>query len=365
MTSSQKHGEPTDRRWVRFLGAFLGSAIGLGLLLYALLVVVDGYDTVWFSPPFDREPVTSNQRFSFPALARKGRFDSAIIGTSTTRLLRPEKLNPLFQARFANLSMNDATAWEEAQLFGVFRRHHPAPRAVVFGIDVVWCAIGDDFRRLTPRPFPAWMYDENPWNDLTHLFNLPTIEETGRQLGYLTGLRKPKYGKDGYTNFLPPDAAYDLRRARLRIYGPDGPRPRTVAQPPVDVSEAEAAAWRFPMHALLVDMLDGLPAETVKVLAVVPYHIHGQPAARSRPAAIWDECKRRLAAVVRARANVHLVDFMMESPITTRDANYWDPLHFTASIADRVADALADAVRHRRDAQGEFQGVYRYFGGSG
>jgi hypothetical protein len=355
-----------DRGWSRFLAIFLGVGGGLGLVLYGLLLVVDGYDTVFLSPRFDREPVTSNQRFSFPALARKDRFDSAIIGTSTTRLLRPEKLNPLFQARFVNLSMNDATAWEEAQLFGVFRRHHASPRAVIFGIDAVWCAVGDDFRRLTPRPFPAWMYDDNPWNDLLHLFNLPTVEETGRQLAYLTGTRRPKYGKDGYTNFLPPDSAYDLDRAQLRIYGPGGPRPRDASQPREEVTPAQAAAWRFPMHPLLVDMLDSLPAATVKILAVVPYHIYNQPLPRTPGEAVWAECKRRLAAMAAARTNVHLVDFMIESPITTRDENYWDPLHFRTGIADRLSDAMAEAVRSRRDGQDrEFKGVYRYFGGSG
>ncbi len=361
MRSSQPMEQTTDRRWRRFLGAFLGAALGLSLLVYALLVVVDGYDTVWFSPPFDREPVTSNQRFSFPALARKPRFDSAIIGTSTTRLFRPEKLNPLFQGRFVNLSMNDATAWEQAQLFNVFRRHHPAPRAVIFGIDVVWCAVGDDFRRLTPRPFPAWMYDDSRWNDLLHLFNLPAVEETGRQLFYLTGLRRPKYGKDGYTNFLPPDSAYDLKRAQLRIYGPEGPRSRADPQSKVSIPADQAAGWRFPMHPLLTGMLDALPPPTLKLMVVIPYHIFAQPVDRTEQAAVWAECKRRLAAVAAARANAHLVDFMIESPITTRDENYWDPLHFTTAVADRLADALAEAVRQRRDAKG----AYRYFGGSG
>lgn len=350
-----------QRGWRRFLAVFLGTGVGLLAVVYGLLVIVDGYDTVFFSPRFDREPVTSNQRFSFPALARKDRFDSAIIGTSTTRLLRPDKLNPLFQARFVNLSMNDATAWEEAQIFGVFRRHHARPRAVIFGIDVVWCAVGDDFRRLTPRPFPQWMYDDDPWNDLLNLLNLPAIEETGRQLAYLTGLRRAKYGKDGYTNFLPPETAYSLDRAQLRIYGPEGPRPRQAVQPIVDTPPDQAASWRFPMHKLLVEMLDSLPPETVKILAVVPYHIFSQPLPRTQGEAVWAECKRRLASMAAARPNVHLVDFMIESPITTRDENYWDPLHFRMPIADRLSDAMAEAVRARRDQPG----VYRYFGRPG
>ncbi|MCC7045819.1 MAG: hypothetical protein IT562_03815 [Alphaproteobacteria bacterium] len=352
--------EDLDPRWPRFLGTLLATGLGVALALAAFLLVVDGYDTVFFAPRFDREPVTSNQRFAFPALAREERFDSAIIGTSTTRLFRPAELDRLFDARFVNLSMNDATAWEQAQIFSVFRRHHSAPRVVIFGIDAVWCAVGDDFRKLTPRPFPAWMYDDDPWNDLLNLFNLPALEETGRQFAYLTGLRKPKYGKDGYTNFLPPDSAYDPKRAILRIYGPGGPvpPPGPVSEP---VSDAEARSWRFPMHPLMQEMLAGLPRATVKLFAVVPYHIHNQPAPGSRAARQWQECKARLAAMAMAAGNGYVVDFMIESPLTATDSNYWDPLHFTTAVAARLEAAMAEATREKRDRPG----LYRYFGPSG
>ena len=359
------HGEGQPLRWRRFLATFAATALGLGLALYAWLLVVDGYDTVWFAPAFDREPVTSNQRFAFPALARKDRFDSAIIGTSTTRLLRPRQLDALFDAHFVNLSMNDATAWEQAQIFRVFARHHPAPRVVIFGIDAVWCEVGDDFRRLTPRPFPPWMYDENRWNDLLNLFNLPAVEETGRQFGYLTGLRKPKYGKDGYTDFLPPDSAYDPARARLRLYGPQGPQPRpaAIARSPAaeSAAEADAARLRFPMHPLLAGMLASLPAGTVKILMIVPYHIANQPVSGSPAGLVWDECKRRLAALAAVTPNAHVIDFMIESPLTTDDSHYWDRLHYTTSIATELGEAMAEAVRRRRD----HPGLYRYLGRSG
>lgn len=348
--------------WRRFLKILAATGLGAGLALYALLLVVDGYDTVWFAPAFDREPVTSNQRFSFPALARKAKFDSAIVGTSTARLLQPRALDPLFDARFVNLAMNDATAWEEAQIFAVFRRHHPNPRVLLLGVDGVWCTAGADFRRLTPRPFPAWMYDGDRWNDLLHLFNLPALEETGRQAAYLMGLRKPKYGKDGYTTFLPPDSNYDLTRARANIYAADGgvPTPPVPVVPPVTLNETAARELNFPMHGLLAEMIGGLPPATLKILAIMPYHIRYQPAPGSRHAAEWAECKRRLWALVGRTPNAHIVDFMIESQITRRDENYWDPFHYTQAVAAILTQAIGDAMRERRDRQG----FYRYFGSS-
>ena len=82
-------------------------------MLYALVVAVDPWGSLPVSLPLPRVPISGNARFSFPALARSPAFDAAIFGTSTARLLQPAQLDPLFGARFVNLAMNSATAWEQ------------------------------------------------------------------------------------------------------------------------------------------------------------------------------------------------------------------------------------------------------------
>ncbi len=98
--------------WRRFWIVLLASAGGVLGGAFLAVVIVDPYDTLFLSPPFNPAPVVTNQRFSYPALARKARFDSAVIGTSTARLLKPAQLNPLFGAAFVNLAMNSSTAYE-------------------------------------------------------------------------------------------------------------------------------------------------------------------------------------------------------------------------------------------------------------
>src|SRR5208282_1099994 len=102
--------------WRRFCRRLLGLALALGAAIYAFVFILDPFDTLALSPPFDRSPVTTNARYAFPALARMSAFDSVILGTSTSRALRPAELDPLFGARFANLAMNSATAYEQWRL---------------------------------------------------------------------------------------------------------------------------------------------------------------------------------------------------------------------------------------------------------
>ncbi len=195
----------------------VGAAAAAAALLYAFIVVVDPFDTLPLSPPLARAPVATNARFSFPALARSAEFDSAVIGTSTSRLLRPAALDPAFGgARFVNLSMNAATAYEQARILGVFLRAHPHPRAVIIGLDIAWCGIGPQ-PRYTPRPFPEWMYGRDRWRGYREMFNLYALTQAFAQFLHVTGLKPSRYGLDGYTSFVPDDRLYDPARVAMHL----------------------------------------------------------------------------------------------------------------------------------------------------
>ncbi len=330
----------------------LGTACGLTAALYVAVVVVDPYDTLWLSPPFDRAPVSTNQRYSYPAIAREARFDSVVIGTSTSRLLRPAKLDQVFGGSFANLSLNSGTAYEQSQILKLFARHHPDARTVIFGIDIVWCDSRRKYTEFTFRPFPPWLYDENAANDLAHIFNLPAFEAAGRQIGFLFGWRPANYAPNGYANFLPPAADYDLARVQGYIYGEAGARRHAPVSPPVTLSEDQRAAWNVPTHALMREMLAALPERARKILMFVPYHHFTQAVPGSKRAALWRECKRRLTAIAGEFANTHVLDFMIASDITLRDENYWDRWHTTVEVADRVSELIAEGVRTRCGIEG-------------
>ena len=315
---------------------------GLALVSGAIFLV-DPYDVVPFSPPAARPMMDLNQRWLYPGVARSGRFDSYVIGTSTIRLLDPQRLDRAFGGRFANLAMNSATAWEQDQLARVILRAGGPPRTLVIGIDTVWCARDADTQRITFRGFPEWMYDDNRWNDLLHLFNGKTFEIAGRLVGYWLGLREPRYRDDGFEVFVPPEESYDLARARAAHLYPDGkPLPSPVV-PPVSLAPAVVESLRFPAH----DWVDGLLGETRGrtrvILAAMPVHVAAQPVPGSEAAAIEQVCLDRLAAIAR-RHGALMVDWRYPSPLTREDSNYWDPLHYRLPVAERLVEDLRQAA---------------------
>ena len=345
--------------WRRVWLVFVAVVLGTFGQLCAFVVIVDPYNTLPFSPALEREPVSTNQRFSFPSLAASSNFDSAIFGTSTTRLLRPESLNRLFAARFANLSMNSATTHEQQQLYDLFVKHHRTPRMVIFGLDGEWCSTAPTLKDFTFRPFPPWLYDGNPWNDVLYLFNFSALEQAGRQFGFLTGLRAPKYGRDGYTNFLPPEDQYDLKKARSHIYGPSGPPATSLITAPQQDFSDQRKGWKYPAHSRMRNMLARLPNDTIKVLMFVPFHNVRLPSEETLEWARWDECKHRLGAIAADTANAHTIDFMIPSQITMRDENYWDAVHYSVRVAERLAELINIGISDRRGRVGLFDYIER------
>lgn len=345
---------PAPGPWRRFLATFAVALLACAGVLAAAIGVVDPYGIRVEAGDTPRPIVDINQRFMYPQLARSKRYDSAVFGTSSLRLLDPKELDGLFgtgaaPVRFANLAMNAATPWEQMELARLFLRARPAPEVLIFGLDLPWCDGQADApdKRLTFRAFPERFYDDSRWNDWLDTANLKTLEIASRLVSHDLGLRDASLREDGYGVFVPPDAAYDAARARAHIWFEHTSQGRPAAivpqEPPAVVSEEERAAWRFPAAGWLDEALGRLPAETRVYLVFPPAHVSAQPRPGSTAEARDRACKARFAAVG-ARHNATVLDFRKPSAITRNDENFWDALHYRLPFASRIAKALANPL---------------------
>ena len=340
--------------WSGYIKTLLLTILLSAVITSVWLLLVDPYDSLWFSPPLERAPVAKNQRFAYPGLARSQRFDSLIVGTSTVRLLRPDQLDPPFGASFVNLGMNGATPFERSQVFSLFVRHHPEIRYAIIGIDdTIWCSPRDAHQALTERPFPFPLYDENRWNDLSVLFDPKALGLGWSQFLYLLGRGKPRFGIDGYKNFMPDDSMYDIGKARIKLYEETSPDRKPSIEPLEPVSSEERAGWAFPDLNRLQGMLHALPKETAKAVLFPPYHQFRLPEPGSRQAVVVDECKARIARIANTVQRMTVIDFMIRSRIALKDENFWDPLHYRAGIASLIQKAILNTLEGEGNGQKE------------
>lgn len=330
--------------WRGFALGLCAAALAIGAALYGFVLALDPYGIRATRPIMD-----INQRFMYPQIVRSGRFDAAVFGTSTIRLLDPQRLDTALGGHFANLGLNAGTPWEQMQLADLFLRRVPQPKALIFGLDRTWCEGDADQKRLTFRAFPPWLYDESRLNDLPELLNLTNLEIAGRLALHRLGLMPERIRQDGFEVFVPDERLYDLERARFHIYGAGGKRP--LPESPAAAAPRQDA----PLPALdwLDALLDRVPRATAVTLTMMPVHAVAQASGAEAP--VEAACKRRIAEIGRAHGAA-VVDFRIPSPVTTEDSNYWDPLHYRIGIAERVVAALAEARATGRDAA---DGFYR------
>ncbi len=321
--------------WARFFRRATATAAAGCFALFGFVALVDPWGVLPFSFPAERPPVSTNARYAFAGLARSDRFDAAIIGTSTSRMLIPKDLNGPFGARFVNLAMNAATAYEQSRIFEVFLRHQAVPRAVIIGLDEVWCRQGP-LQRFTPRPFPEAFYAVSPWPAYREHLSFYALQEAVKQTAVMTGLIAPPYGRDGYTRFLPPEERYDAARVVASLPPLPAETGHQIDTPPSMV--------HFPPLDLLERMVAATPGETRLVLMFMPVWLGAQGTPGTLKATATAACKQRVEEIARARPGTVVMDFLRASAITREPTNYWDPLHFRDAVAVQMMRHLGEVA---------------------
>lgn len=343
-TEYDQHGN-CDTPWRRYWYT-LRWCISGGLVLSALFILlVDPFDGLSLSLPMPRAPVAENQRYAYPALARKSGFDSIIFGTSATRPWETERLNRVFDASFVNLSIHGATPYEQLLIGSLFLRHHPNPKMFIVAVDAittVWCQMGTR-RAYDELETPEWLFDENSWNDLPHLFNSKTFGLALDQIGYALGLVEPEYGLDGYRDYTPQLERRSRATIIRALYDADAPQPRPAPPKLPELSRAAVDALEFLALDYLEALLAAVPKQTTAIVVLNPLHHFHRPVDNTVKGMQIDACKTQIASIA-AHYDAQVVDFMIDSGLTTDDDNFYDGIHITVTAARDLIDALPRAL---------------------
>ncbi|MDT7950291.1 MAG: hypothetical protein RQ966_02195 [Acetobacteraceae bacterium] len=313
------------------------TVFGVGsLALFILLALADPWGTLPFRSPLPRIPADHSQRWAYPELARSPRFDAAIIGNSTSRLFNPADLDPALDARFVNLAMVHSFAYEQMQLLDVFLRAHPAPRALMVGLDRIWCERGDDLEHFGYGPLPEWLYRGDTLESLANLFNMHAIETAWRSASALLGASPRAYGPNGYQLLDVDSHPYNPALAQRLIA-------ENLAEPWLPPTDPNPATWHYVALDWLRQRTDRLPPSTRLLLVFVPRH-HLYPAPNTVGAAMIAECKRRVVAAAQSRPNTAVYDLSLPGPMTMDESRWWDAVHMRPEPMAQLSHELGAAV---------------------
>ena len=126
----------------------------------------------WYAPIFSQE-----QRYQNPSLARNWEYNTMILGTSMTENFVPSYVDATFGdgTKTIKLSISGSSLYEERLAGEVALRTGQVER-IIWGLDYASFRGGKELLHEEYGPFPLYLYDENPLNDIQYLFNLSTSE---------------------------------------------------------------------------------------------------------------------------------------------------------------------------------------------
>jgi hypothetical protein len=323
--------------WERCLKACIGT-LGIGLfVVFALMILVDPYDSGRFGLLGIDGMTDRNTTTATVSRARDASFDSAVIGNSTAQLLDPVELSRATGLKFVQLRVNGASPAAELAVLEFFLRHHANVRALAIITDPSWCA--HDVAELLPDPFPFWLYADSTLGYAERMLSFPALEHAFQRLAIGLSLRKRN---DPTGTFRPDDIA--PQGVFREINKPSDPRPALTT------ADREV----FPEVARLDDIVKKLAADVGVVVVVPPTFARFVPQPGSVLAAEREACNTALKRIVAGRPHSNFISYRVDNELTRDAANFEDFIHYRPNIAAKVDAGIATSLRDGAAAKIDF-----------
>lgn len=146
----------------RYVHMFLMGTMVPAALFLILNVWVDPY-RIFHKPSKNEDQYGGNIRILASGIINTGTFDSLILGTSMAENFSPAEASRVFGNRFVNISLSGSSLVERALVLNDALRKR-ALTDVIYSLDDL--AFDTDSILKTPIAPYAYLYDENPVNDL-------------------------------------------------------------------------------------------------------------------------------------------------------------------------------------------------------
>jgi hypothetical protein len=336
MSSSISSSE-IDPGWGRSLLACLGTLIGAGLLVLALMVLVDPYDSGKLGLLGIDGVDNRLTQITAASRARDPNFNAAILGNSTAQMIDPATLSRATGLRFVQLYMTGSIPREQLAVLDFFLRNHGQVDALVIAADPGWCVHARPAEE--GAPFPYWLYDKSVVTYATRLISWQAIEQAFQRLSIGLG-RRQRMNPDGFVSYediWPPGQFKEVGW------------PRDPA--PAASSEMRAT---FPEIAVLGDIVRKLPADLPVVIIVPPTFAATVPKPGTDVALERSACDAALRKTVAGRPRSNFVSYRVDNALIRDRDNFVDFIHYRPKLARAIEQGIVASLRDGEKARVDF-----------
>ena len=313
----------------------MGALIGAAMLVLALMVVVDPYDSGKLGLLGIDGVDNRLTQITAASRARDPNFNAAILGNSTAQMIEPAELSRATGLRFVQLYTTGSAPREQLAVLDFFLRNHSRVGALVLAADPGWCVHARP--KEEGAPFPYWLYDRSVVTYAVRLISWQAIEQAFQRLSIGLGWRR-RMNPDGFVSYediWPPGQFKE-------------------ANAPRDPAPAVSVRVAFPEISALQDVVRKLPPDVPIVIIVPPTFAATVPKPGTDLALEHGACDAALKAVIAGRPRSNFISYRVDNALTRDRDNFVDFIHYRPTLARRIEQGIIVSLRDGESAKIDF-----------
>lgn len=307
--------------------------LGAIFLVFALVYVVDPY--FHFHKPFSFVSYRLyEERYTNDGISRHFDYDAIVTGTSMAQNFKTTEMDRLFGTKAVKETFSGAGYQELSENLDRALQRNPDLKTVIWTMDYNALIREKDWTQY--EGYPTYLYDDNPWNDVSYVFNKSVLYHGVLPNVAMSLLRQPSTTMDDYSSWD--------KETGLAYIMESYDRWEEKAEMTEGLTQ-EGQQWVTEnVKENFVDMVCQYPNTTFYVF-YTPYSI-----------CYWDflnqegmmqmqfEAEQIATELLLSCPNVKLFNFYDQYDVITNTNFYRDKEHYSAEINTRILEWMASDV---------------------
>ena len=306
-------------------------AAGLFAALAVLLTVLFDPFYHYHKPWFSLRPVLTDKEYQVIGTLRHFDYDAVLVGSSVVENNDNSWFDALFECRTVKAVRSYGgiadLCWYANEAFDAGQKKGAVIREVFFNLDPT-ALIADASTTFEASGCPMYLYDRNPFNDVSYLLNKTVLFE---KIPYMIAQNRSGYN---------PDLSYNW--AEGKDFSREGVLSHYFRHKQETMLEPDAFEENVRENAGLLTQLIAKNPQTQFYFFLPPYSVvWWDSAVRSGERDAFLYAQERVLSQILAFDNVEVYDFQTDEEIISDLDNYMDPIHFTPQINAYMAQTMA------------------------
>lgn len=306
------------------------SLVGAIFLVFAIVYVF--YPYFHFHKPFSFVSYRLyDERYTNDGISRHFDYDAIVTGTSMAQNFKTTEMDDLFGTKAVKETFSGAGYMELSENLERALQRNTSLKTIIWTMDYNAFLREKDWTQY--EGYPTYLYDDNPWNDVSYVFNKATLYH-----GVLPNVMKTLSGQSSTT--MDEYSSWD-KETGLEYIMQSYDRWEEKADMIGGLTEEEREMVTANIKENFVDLVNQYP-DTTFYIFYTPYSI-----------CFWDflnqegrmqmqfEAEQIATELLLECPNVKLFNFYEKYDVITNTDNYRDKEHYSAEINSKILEWMA------------------------